>query len=100
MTKGFTGNVYDETKYASVYTLKRGINTVPERSKSSYIACRLLYTLVETTDMLGNKKYENFKDLANDDLAVFLGAIIFRNIEITGNNGVNVCIFILNYYLI
>ncbi|XP_057324270.1 SET and MYND domain-containing protein 4-like isoform X2 [Microplitis mediator] len=89
LTKGFTNNVYDETKYASVYTLKRGINSISERAKWSYIASRILYTLSETTDMLGNKKYDNFKDLANDDLAVFLGAIIFRNIEITGNNGVN-----------
>ncbi|XP_008551110.1 SET and MYND domain-containing protein 4 [Microplitis demolitor] len=86
ITRGFTESAFDETKYASVYTLNRRLSTLEERSiycvKSAYI----LQYLAAVTEILGGKKFNNYQDFVNDELAVFLGALLFINMVITTQN--------------
>ncbi|KAK0168121.1 hypothetical protein PV327_001953 [Microctonus hyperodae] len=83
--KLFTNNVFDPTKYESVYSLWREYS-----SSTRFIvvlkATMILYFLAATTNIFG-AKITNFAQLLNNPEAIFIGRLILVNLGVAVMNG-------------
>ncbi|XP_057331883.1 SET and MYND domain-containing protein 4-like [Microplitis mediator] len=83
--KLFTGDVYDDTKYASVYSLFRlKSNPIPTMGIERLIV-EILFMLSGTTEIFG-KKIDDPTELMNNKWTIFIGNLICRHIEIVQTN--------------
>ncbi|XP_057331025.1 SET and MYND domain-containing protein 4-like [Microplitis mediator] len=86
--KLFTGNVYDDTKYASVHSLFR-LKSYPVLSESlAFKIVEIIFLLCGTTEILG-KRIDDPTELINNKWAVFIGNLMFRHMEIIQTNAIN-----------
>ncbi|XP_057331021.1 SET and MYND domain-containing protein 4-like [Microplitis mediator] len=86
--KLFTGTVYDDTKYASVYSLFRlTLNPMATPGIKLSIAT-ILFLLSGTTEILGRRFDDDPTELMNNKWAIFIGNLIYRHIEIIQTNAV------------
>lgn len=88
ITRGFTGDVFDDSKYASVYTLN--INMTNNSSKQSLIkkSTEILWYLIKKTKMFDDKiDDQNFTD---NKWVIFIGELIFKHVEISRSNAIQV----------
>ncbi|XP_057331815.1 SET and MYND domain-containing protein 4-like [Microplitis mediator] len=86
--KLFTGNVYDDTKYASVYSLFRLKSNPVLTEGLAFKIVGILFLLVRTTEILG-KRYDDPTELMNNKWAVFIGNLMFRHMEIIQTNSID-----------
>ncbi|CAD6241924.1 GSCOCG00009377001-RA-CDS [Cotesia congregata] len=87
ITRGFTGDVFDDSKYASVYTLNI-INTTNNSSTHCLIkkSTEILWFLIKKTKMFDDKiEDENFTD---NKWVTFMGELIFKHVEISRSNAI------------
>ncbi|XP_057330763.1 SET and MYND domain-containing protein 4-like [Microplitis mediator] len=91
ISKLFTGDVYDDTKYASVYSLFRlTLNPIATPGIKLSIAA-ILFSLCGTTEILG-KKFDDPTELMNNKWAIFIGNLMFRHMGIIQTNAINMLI--------
>ncbi|KAK0168124.1 hypothetical protein PV327_001955 [Microctonus hyperodae] len=81
--KLFKNNVFDHTKYESVYSLWREYNS---RFIVVLKASIILSSLAATTNIFG-EKISNFEELLNNPEAIFIGRLILVNFEVALMNG-------------
>ncbi|KAK0081197.1 hypothetical protein PV326_007816 [Microctonus aethiopoides] len=86
--KCLSGNVFDCTKYASVYSLWRNIT---DEITHALKAAIILYFLAATTTIFG-QKFNSFEELLNNNSTIFMGGLILRHVEISHMNCVTMCI--------
>ncbi|XP_057339898.1 SET and MYND domain-containing protein 4-like isoform X2 [Microplitis mediator] len=77
--KRFTGDVFDCSKYCSVYTLTEWKFTAEELSDYSLKSAKILLYLAAITEVFG-KKIDDFNELMGNQLALFIGGLILRHI--------------------
>ncbi|XP_057331834.1 SET and MYND domain-containing protein 4-like [Microplitis mediator] len=87
--KFFTGNVYDDTKYASVHSLFRLKFNPIVTMRLRLPIVRILILLSRTTGIFG-KKFDDPTELMNNQWAIFIGNLMFRQIEIVQTNAINI----------
>lgn len=85
--KFFTDNVHDSSKYSTVYSL---VHDVSFREKSevdglSISSAYILHAFALSSNLLGDG-INDIRDCANNEWALFLGALILRNIRISSLN--------------
>ncbi|XP_034946722.1 SET and MYND domain-containing protein 4-like [Chelonus insularis] len=87
-TQGFTNNILDDTKYASIYTLAKNTSkrSVPDLFGRSLNASFILYILAKNTKIFGDKFSDDWGVLKNDEEATFLGGLIMRHLQIIPSN--------------
>ncbi|XP_057330878.1 SET and MYND domain-containing protein 4-like [Microplitis mediator] len=85
--KSCTGNVYDDTKYASVYSLFRLKLNPIAAIDIRHIIVKILFLLSETTEILG-KRFDDPTELMNNKWAIFIGNLMFRHMEIIQTNAI------------
>ncbi|XP_057330573.1 SET and MYND domain-containing protein DDB_G0273589-like [Microplitis mediator] len=83
--KCFNGVVYDDTKYASVYSLFRKPLDTEFKVDSAMKTVMTIRYLSATTDVFG-KKTNNFKELMENNWILFIGKLLFRHYEINATN--------------
>ncbi|XP_057324275.1 SET and MYND domain-containing protein 4-like [Microplitis mediator] len=85
MARGLTDDVWDDTKYASVYSLTRNSpDTISEQCLKKSIG--ILYCLITTTKMFDDKI--DIENLADDKWANFVGELILKHVEISRANAI------------
>lgn len=83
-----TDGVFDDTKYASVFGLTSDTSfawsspTYTYHLKSIFI----VYYLAVTSNNILDKKITDFKDLANDEQALFIGSLLLKHFDINMMN--------------
>ncbi|KAK0168133.1 hypothetical protein PV327_001964 [Microctonus hyperodae] len=81
--KCFTNNVFDPTKYASVYSLCQKTTVLFEEA---LFAALIVHSLAATTEIFG-KKITTFKELLENKWTKFMGGLILTNYRIVFMNG-------------
>ncbi|XP_057330864.1 SET and MYND domain-containing protein 4-like [Microplitis mediator] len=88
ISKLFTGNVYDDTKYASVYSLFRSKSNPVLTEVIAFKIVGIVFLLSGTTEILG-KRFDDPTELMNNKWAIFIGNLLFRHMEITQKNSID-----------
>ncbi|XP_057331019.1 SET and MYND domain-containing protein 4-like [Microplitis mediator] len=88
--KLFTGNVYDDTKYASVYSLFRSKSYPMSIMGIERLIVEILFLLSGTTEILFGKKIDDPTELMNNKWTTFIGNLICRHIEIVLTNSLKI----------
>ncbi|XP_057331882.1 SET and MYND domain-containing protein 4-like [Microplitis mediator] len=87
--KLFTGDVYDDTKYASVYSLFRLKSNPKETADIELAIATILFLLSGTTEILG-KKFDDPTELMNNQWAIFIGNLMFKHMDIIITNSIKI----------
>ncbi|XP_008551286.1 SET and MYND domain-containing protein DDB_G0273589 [Microplitis demolitor] len=84
INKTFTDSKYDETKYASVYSLTRLPIEHIFAMEYALKAVGILYFLSVLTDLI-EKKFDNYKNSIENKNAMFICQLLYRHLQIVRN---------------
>ncbi|XP_057322013.1 SET and MYND domain-containing protein 4-like [Microplitis mediator] len=87
-TNGFTNNILDDRKYASVYTLARNTHerSTPDLFGRSLNASFIVYLLAKESMMFGEQFKGDFEEFISLPWVSFIGGLIMRHLQIIPSN--------------
>ncbi|CAG5077649.1 Similar to SMYD4: SET and MYND domain-containing protein 4 (Pongo abelii) [Cotesia congregata] len=83
--KSFTDGIYDDKKYASIYSLCRKPMDTRFQVQCAGKTLQYMYFIALTSNIFG-KKMENMDELANYEYAVFVGKLLYHHTVLSCNN--------------
>ncbi|XP_057324273.1 SET and MYND domain-containing protein 4-like [Microplitis mediator] len=95
VNKLLTDGIFDDTKYASVFGLAADTSFLWKLPNYTYQlkSIFILYYLAATTDNIFDGKITDFKDLADDEQALFIGGLLLKHFDIVLLNSCSAQIF-------
>ncbi|KAH0546789.1 hypothetical protein KQX54_015230 [Cotesia glomerata] len=87
-TRGFTGKILDDKKYASVYTLETNSENRPNDDlfERSFKAAYITFVLAKKTEIFGKILPGDLGNLRDHQWFTFVGGLIMRHQQIIPNN--------------